>query len=194
MKIILATHNEHKIKEIRKILKNKGLKILSLTDFSQKIRFIENGKTFEENAIIKAKKVAKELNMTAVADDSGLCVDALNGKPGVKSARFVRPPATNTKLCHKLLKVMKGFPHGKRSAHFVCAVAIAWPDGKIRAVEGIVSGDIIDEMKGSCGFGYDSVFVPSGFDITFAQMTQRQKNSLSHRGRAFKKAKKLLSL
>ncbi len=193
MKIILATNNQNKVVEIKKILNIRGLKILSLTDFPQKIKILENGATFEKNSSKKAVGVSQKFNMIAVADDSGLCVDALGGAPGVKSARFVPPPATTQRLCKKLLSKLKNVPEGRRGAFFVCAVAIAFPSGRVKVVEGRCNGTIAFEMKGEEGFGYDPVFIPSGFDKTFAEMTLKEKNRLSHRGRAFAKAKGLLS-
>ena len=193
MKIILATNNKHKVGEIKKILKLKGLEILSLLDFPQKFVPRENGKTFEENAYKKARAAAKKYGMTAVADDSGLCVDALHGCPGVNSSRFVRPPVTAVRLCEKILKVMKNVPHSKRRARFITAVAIVEPGGKAHKVIGSCSGRIIDEMRGSCGFGYDSVFIPKGHKLTFAEMSLSNKNAISHRGSAFRKARHLLA-
>lgn len=187
--IILATSNEHKVHEIRKILKLKNIRVLSFADFSEKIDINENARTFEGNAAKKAKAAAKAFNMTAIADDSGLCVDSLRGAPGVRSARYVKPPVTARRLCKKLLKAMEDVPDDKRGAIFVCCVAIAQPSGRTRTIRGVCRGRIIREMKGSQGFGYDPVFVPEGFSRTFAQMPARKKNSLSHRGRAFLKAK-----
>jgi len=192
LKIILATYNNHKVIEIKKILKMKGVTILSLADFAQKLRTSENGRTFRENALKKAGAAAKKFNMTAVADDSGLCVDALDQGPGVRSARYVRPPVTTKRLCQKLLKAMSSVPDGKRGARFVCAVAIVDPSMRSKVLTGVCQGRIVSGMKGVCGFGYDSVFVPKDHSKTFAQMTTEKKNRLSHRGRAFEQAKKVL--
>ena len=185
MKIILATNNSHKVKEIKKLLKIKGLEILSLSDFSKKIKVAENRNTFKGNAIKKAKAVSRMFNMIAVADDSGLCVDALGGKPGVRSARFVNPPVTPQKLCNKLLKYMDGIQTSKRKARFVCAVAVVYPNGKIFTTEGICNGKIGSSIKGSSGFGYDPVFIPKGHSKTFAEISMKEKNRMSHRGKAF---------
>lgn len=192
MQIVLATSNKDKVREIRKILNIKGLKIASLSDFPQKIKVSENGRTFKENAVKKAKAVEKELGLVSIADDSGLCVDALHRRPGVRSARFVRPPVTSKRLCEKLLKVMKDVPDNKRTAYFITVVAIARPGRKIRTIEGKVRGRIIRQLKGTCGFGYDSVFVPCGSTRTFAQISTAQKNRVSHRGIAFRKTRKYL--
>ncbi|MFA5097181.1 MAG: RdgB/HAM1 family non-canonical purine NTP pyrophosphatase [Candidatus Margulisiibacteriota bacterium] len=192
MQIVLATSNKDKVREIGKILDIKGLKIASLSDFPKKIKVSENGRTFKENAVKKARAVEKELGLVSIADDSGLCVNALNKKPGVRSARFVAPPATPKRLCEKLLRVMKGFPEGKRTACFVCAVAIARPGKKIKTIEGKVKGSIICQLKGKRGFGYDPVFVPFGTHKTFAQISTAQKNRISHRGIAFRRTRKYL--
>lgn len=182
-KILLATNNPHKVKEIKDILKIKGLKILSLLDFNEKFNVKENGKTFKENAVKKARVAAKKFGLISVADDSGLCVKALNARPGVRSARYVRPPVTSQRLCAKLLKEMEGKPN--RRAFFVCSVAISFPDGKVKTVEGRCYGRISEIIKGSKGFGYDPVFIPDGYSKTFAEVSRSQKNKLSHRGRAF---------
>ena len=192
MQIVLATSNKDKVREIGKILDIKGLKIASLSDFPKKIKVSENGRTFKENAVKKARAVEKELGLVSIADDSGLCVNALNKKPGVRSARFVAPPATPKRLCEKLLRVMKGFPEGKRTAYFVCAVAIARPGKKIKTIEGKVKGSIICQLKGKRGFGYDPVFVPFGTHKTFAQISTAQKKRISNRGIDFRRTRKYL--
>jgi XTP/dITP diphosphohydrolase len=193
MKIVLATSNQDKVREIKKILKIKGVHILSLADFPEKIRIVENGRTFKENATKKSSAVSKKLGFIAIADDSGLCVDALNKRPGIRSARFVQPPVTSQKLCEKLLKVMKNVRDNKRDAYFICAVAISIPGKKIKVIEGKIKGSIIRQLKGTCGFGYDSVFVPCGLTKTFAQISTAQKNKISHRGIAFRKTRKYLA-
>lgn len=192
MKIILATNNKHKVSEIKKILKLRGLEILSLLDFPRKFVPRENGRTFEENAFKKARATAKRYGMMAVADDSGLCVKALHGRPGVDSATYVKPPVTAVRLCEKILKVMKNVPHSKRGAKFITVVAIVEPGGKALKAIGSCPGSIIDEMRGSCGFGYDSVFIPKGHKQTFAEMSLSKKNAISHRGSAFRKARHLI--
>lgn len=191
-KVILATNNKDKAREIKKILNIKGASVISLPDLPQKIKVIESGSTFEENAIKKAKAVAKKFKLIAVADDSGLCVNALRGGPGVKSARYVRPPVTTEKLCRKLLEEMKKVPDDKRGAQFICCVSIAEPDGRIKVLQGMCPGIITRQMRGTGGFGYDPVFIPRGFLKTFAEMPVEDKNRISHRGRAFVKAKKTL--
>ena len=177
-KLLVATTNQNKLAEIRHILKlpveGCGLKVA------------ETGKTFEENAIKKAKAVASKFKTAAIADDSGLMVDCLNGSPGVRSARFASPPTPHN-LCTKLLAAMKNCKN--RNAQFVCVIAKANPDGRIKTFKGIVKGKIINEMRGSHGFGYDPVFVPNGYKKTFAEMSPAFKNRISHRARALRKLK-----
>lgn len=191
--ILLATNNRHKVSEIKKILRLKGLKVLCLKDVRGKLSVKEDGATFAQNAAKKARAAAKKFGITAVSDDSGLCVNALKGLPGVRSARFVKPPVTPKRLCEKLLKKMIAVPESRRKAFFACYVAVADPSGRCTTVSGVCAGSIAREMKGERGFGYDAVFIPSGFSRTFAQMTSMQKNRLSHRGKAFAKLKQVLS-
>ena len=181
--IIVATTNPHKLREIGQILK--GARVNGLGT-----RVWENGKTFEENAIKKAKAIKLKPNQIAIADDSGLMVNCLNGRPGVKSARFANPPTVHN-LCIKLLNVMR-WCRGKRWAKFVCVIAIAYPSGKVETVKGICRGKIIHEMKGTHGFGYDPVFVPDGYKKSFAEMKPAFKNKISHRARALRKLKQII--
>lgn len=185
MEILAATSNRHKLREIQAILRSPVI--------GRQSSAIENGRTFEANAIKKVKAIKLRPGQVALADDSGLMVDCLGGKPGVKSARFVSPP-TAENLCCKLLKVMSS-ESGVRSrkARFVCVIAVAYPNGKIKTVKGVCHGKIINEMRGEHGFGYDPVFVPRGHNKTFAEMSPATKNRLSHRGRALKKLRQLLS-
>lgn len=176
--IVVATSNKHKLREIQQILK--------LSAVSCKLKVKEDQPTFEGNAIKKAKAALKKTGQISMADDSGLEVKCLGGKPGVRSARFAKPD----QLCQKLLRVMRQ-RSGKRSAKFVCVIAIAYPNGKIKTVKGICKGKIIHEMKGNKGFGYDPVFVPSGYKKTFAEMSSRTKNRLSHRARALRSLKNI---
>ena len=183
MEIVVATTNQHKLKEIRHILRKKEVE-----GWRGKVR--EDGGSFEENAIKKAKAVVKKPGKIVIADDSGLMVDCLDGKPGIKSARFASPP-TPENLCKKLLRVMR-LRGSNRRAKFVCVIAICYPSGKTRTVKGICHGKIIHEMRGSRGFGYDPVFVPRGYKKTFAEMKPAMKNRISHRARALRKLKTIL--
>ena len=187
--LIIATRNKGKIREIKHFLKPLRLKITSLLDLPKLSDIRETGKTFEENAIRKARTIAKKTKELVLADDSGLEVKALKGKPGIRSARYAGPNPTTIRLCRKLLKEMKS--NKDRRARFVCVIAIADPK-KVRTVKGICKGKVIFGMKGKHGFGYDPVFVPDGYKKTFAQMSLKLKNSISHRGKALKKAKACL--
>lgn len=180
MKIIVATGNKHKLREIRQILR------LPVAGCQLPVK--EDGATFEANAIKKAKAIKLKEGEIAIADDSGLMVDCLNGRPGVRSARFANPP-TPEKLCKKLLRFVKG---KKRAARFVCVIAIVYPNGKIKTVKGICRGRIATEMRGSQGFGYDPVFIPSGYKKTFAEMKPTMKNRISHRAKALRKLKNVI--
>ncbi len=189
--LIIATKNKGKVREIRHLLKPLKLKVLSLLDINGIGNIKEDGKTFKANAVKKASTVAKMLNSIVIADDSGLEVEALGGKPGIRSARFAGPNPTTKKLCAKLLRLMKSKKN--RKARFVCDIAIVKAKGDIKVVEGICMGRIIDRMIGKQGFGYDPVFVPQGYYQTFAQMPLKLKNRISHRGKALKKAKAVLA-
>ena len=184
---MLATKNKGKVREIRHVLHPLKIKIISLLDLHKAPNIKESGTTFEENAVKKAQIMAKRLNIKVLADDSGLEVYALGGKPGIRSARYAGPDPTTEKLCKKLLKAMSG--KKDRRARFVCDIAIAIPGKKPVVIEGICRGKIADKMAGSRGFGYDPIFVPEGNNKTFAQMPMSLKNRISHRGKALKKAK-----
>ena len=166
MELVVATKNKKKLEEIKEILKGFNLKIFSLADYPKAPRIIENGKTFRENAIKKAVKIAKFTQKLTLGEDSGLCVDALKGKPGVYSSRFAGKPACRTgrdksdrKNNLKLLKLLKGLPVNKRKAHYYCAVALADNNGLAGVAEGERSGFIGFTLKGNFGFGYDPLFV-----------------------------------
>lgn len=181
MKLLVATTNKHKLKEIQHIL---GVAVEGV-----KLNVKENGRTFEENAVKKSLAGARKFKRMILADDSGLMVNCLKGKPGVRSARYASPPTPHN-LCAKLLKAMRNCKD--RRAQFVCVIAQAYPDGKVRTFKGIVRGRITHEMRGRHGFGYDPVFVPKGFKKTFAQMAPAAKNRISHRARALKMLKSYL--
>jgi len=182
--ILVATTNEHKLREIHHIL---GARY-RVFGTGKKVK--EDGKTFEANAIKKVKAMKLLPGEIAIADDSGLMVDCLGGKPGVKSARFASPPTAGN-LCRKLLGVMR-MCSAKRGAKFVCVMAVKYPSGKIKTARGVCHGKIIHEMRGEHGFGYDPVFLPSGYKKTFAEMLPTMKNRLSHRAKALKKLKTIL--
>ncbi len=187
-KIALATQNKDKIKEIKKIL-GKNFKFVQLYKFP---KIIENGKTLEENAVKKAKAIFKIIKITTLADDSGLEVKALGGRPGVYSARFAGKNCNYSDNNKKLLKLLSNVPYKKRRAKFKTVVVIIFPDGKIKTTGGSVSGYITTNLIGKNGFGYDPVFYYPKLKKTFSQLTTAQKNRISHRAIAFKKAKKIL--
>lgn len=193
MKIVLATRNKKKAEEMKKILTAAGVhvdNVLTLEDFSECPDVVEDGSTFEANAVKKALHVAKHTGMAAIADDSGLEVDALNAAPGVLSARYAGEPSDDKKNTEKLLKEMQNVPDEKRTARFACCIALALPDKPDKEVKtffGTVEGTIGTEPRGNNGFGYDPVFYPEGSDRTFAEMSDNEKNAISHRGRAIRK-------
>jgi len=193
MDLIVATKNKKKLEEIKEILKGLNLKILSLADYPRAPRIIENGKTFRENAIKKAVKIAKFTQKLTLGEDSGLCVDALKGKPGVYSSRFAGKDKSDPKNNLKLLKLLEGLPVNKRKARYYCAVALADKDGLAGVTEGECSGFIGFTEKGSFGFGYDPLFVIPEYKKTFAQLGPAIKHRMSHRFRALQKAKSHLA-
>lgn len=189
--IVFASHNEGKIKEIKKLLAPYGIKVKSALDMNLP-DVEETGKTFEENSLLKSRTIAKLVNMPCLADDSGLCVDALNGAPGVYSARYA-PNRDFDKGMEKLLAEIEKSPNKSRNAHFSCVISLAWPDGQYKVFAGQVDGKIAFHKMGAGGFGYDPLFVPEGFTSSFAQMSQEEKNKISHRGRAVEKLKDFLN-
>lgn len=189
--IVFASHNEGKIKEIKKLLAPYGIKVKSALDMDLP-DVEETGETFEENSLLKSRTIAKLVNKPCLADDSGLCVDALNGAPGVYSARYA-PNRDFDKGMEKLLAEMEKSPNKSRNAHFSCVISLAWPDGQYKVFAGQVDGKIAFHKMGVGGFGYDPLFVPEGFTCSFAQMSQEEKNKISHRGRAVEKLKDFLN-
>ncbi len=192
MELIVATKNNKKLKEIKAILKGLNLKVTSLLDCKEKIKIIENGKTFSENAIKKAVKVAKFTGKLSLGEDSGLCVDALNGAPGVSSARFSGKNKSDIRNNLKLLKFLKGIPLNKRKAYYLCAVALADKSGLLGVVEGKCFGRITLAARGKNGFGYDPLFLIPKYNKTFGQLSQKIKHSMSHRYHALKKVHKVI--
>jgi len=190
--IVIATRNPGKFREITAILKSPLIKFLSLLDFPKIPEIIEDGATFAENAQKKAMIISELTGRFALADDSGICVEALQGKPGIFSSRFAGENATDEERCQKLLKQMEGIPLTKRKAAFVCAIAIASPQGKVQAVEGKCSGLISLSPRGTHGFGFDPIFLLPKLGKTMAELTPEEKNKISHRARALRKIKKIL--
>ena len=194
MKLVLATRNQGKVREIGEILKDEnGLELLSLCNYPDAPDVVEDGNTYEENAIKKASVLAEYTGHLTIADDSGLAVDALDGAPGVHSARYAGEEASDQDRIAKLLDALDTVPDDRRSARFICAVAIAEPLAQAQVVRGICEGCIIHTPRGKSGFGYDPIFVPVGYDKTFAELGDEIKNEISHRAKALDKARKLLS-
>lgn len=185
--LVIATTNKNKLKEFQEILKDLHVEIRSLADFGPIPVAVEDGSTFEENAYKKAHHTAKILGLPALADDSGLVVDALNGDPGVFSARYAGDSATDENNCSKLLRELDGVKN--RRAHFQCALSIAVPSGPALTYEGSCSGIILEEKRGENGFGYDPLFYYEDLGKTFAEMSMSEKNQVSHRGKALSEVK-----
>jgi len=190
--LVVATKNKKKLKEIAEILEGLDFKFSSLSDYSKAPRIVENGKTFKENAVKKAVKIARFTKKLTLGEDSGLCVYALKGAPGIYSSRFAGKDKSDAQNNAKLLKLLRGLPQRKRKAYYACAVAIADKDGLIGVVEGRCSGVIGLELKGKRGFGYDPLFVIPKYKKTFAQLGEKIKHKMSHRYHALEKAKKIL--
>jgi XTP/dITP diphosphohydrolase len=183
--VVLATRNPGKLRELDRILSSQ-IRLAGLEDFPGAPDVPETGATFEENALLKARAIAAHTGLAAVADDSGLCVDALNGMPGVLSARWAGGHGDDQANLDLLLAQIADVPDARRGARFVCAAALVAPDGREWVVTGTIEGRLIRVPRGSGGFGYDPIFVPDGFAQTTAEMTAEAKNAISHRGRAFR--------
>lgn len=187
MELLIATNNPDKYAEMKEMLADLPVELRSLQDFPDAPEVEEDRDTFAGNAAKKASEMAKLNGMPAVADDSGLCVDALDGAPGVYSARYAGPNGTYRDVCKKLLREMRRVPNGERQAHFTCHIAMADSRGRIRLrAEGRCEGTIIREMRGGRGFGYDPVFLYQQAGKTFAQMVPVEKHKFSHRGAAMR--------
>lgn len=182
--LIVATRNRGKLAEIRKILEGVPCSIYSLDDFSDIPEIQEDGATFEQNAVKKASTIAKITGFPSLADDSGLAVDALGGKPGVFSARYAGDNATDEMNNAKLLEELKGTPSESRGAAFHCVIALCMPDGVCATFSGEMRGSILPAPQGSGGFGYDPLFLVEGEGMSLAELSLDKKNSLSHRGKA----------
>ena len=192
MELVIATTNKGKLREIQELLKDLDVCVMSLADFHGYPDVIEDGKTFRDNALKKARDIAAFTGKPTLADDSGLMVDALGGGPGVYSARYSGKDADDLKNNKKLLRKMKDVPDAERGAQFVCVMALVFPDGEEKVVSGLVRGRITREPRGPRGFGYDPLFYYSRARMTFAEMGPEEKNKVSHRARALKKIKEAL--
>lgn len=186
MRMIAATNNSHKLEEIREILKDKGIEVKSMAEAGLAVEVEENGDTFIENALIKAREVWRLTGEAAIADDSGLEVEVLDGQPGVKSARYSGETGADKdrKNNEKLKKALMGVPEDKRGARFCSVIAAVFPDGRELTAQGYVYGKIGYEEKGEHGFGYDPLFIVDGYNKTMAELSSEEKNRISHRANA----------
>jgi XTP/dITP diphosphohydrolase len=192
MKIVLATHNRHKVEEIRSILSDSSVELLSLDSFPEIGEIVEDGTTLEENARKKARTVFEKTSILSLADDTGLEVDALDGRPGVYSARYSGEKATYEENNKKLLLEMEGVPFERRTAKFRCVISIIG-NGIDEIAVGEMRGKILKETRGKNGFGYDPLFLPDGYEMSYAEMDSSLKNKLSHRAKALQEARKILT-
>lgn len=190
MKAVLASNNKHKLVEIKTMLSDKFQDIYTLADLNINVEIEENGSTFEENAYIKANTIAKLTGLPAIGDDSGICVSALNGEPNIYSARYAGEPCNdknnNTKLLSKLHALENSGDKVDRTAYFQSVVVLCYPDGSFISGSGRTYGKIIDDYRGSNGFGYDPIFLSDELGKTFGEATMEEKNKISHRSRALK--------
>ncbi len=184
MNFVLASKNKHKAMEIENIL-GSSISIITMDETAAAgLDIDENGETFEENALIKARAVAKATSLPTIADDSGICVEALNGKPGVRTARFAGEHASDDENIDKLLSELSDIPEEKRGAYFACSIAVVFPNGEEQTFFGKCEGKILTERHGKNGFGYDPVFFVPEYGCSMAELPAETKNSISHRSRA----------
>lgn len=191
-RLIFATGNQDKMREIREILGDKDYEILSMKEAGIDLDIIEDGSTFEENAMIKAKAVMETTGALTLADDSGLEIDAFGGGPGIYSARYLGTDTSYIEKNKVILEKLKDIPEEKRTARFVCAIAAAFPNGQTLTTRGTMEGIIGYEAKGENGFGYDPIFYLPQLEKYSAELSRDEKNSLSHRGEALRKMKEIL--
>ena len=193
MKIVIATSNSHKVREIAdKLSDHDRFMFVSMKDACPPMDIIEDGLTFEANALIKARAVAAASGLAALADDSGIVVDALGGEPGIYSARYGNLPDDKSRY-ERILSLMEKVPDEKRSARFVCAIALVLPDGRTFTAEGTCEGSISRKPKGDHGFGYDPIFTVKGSTLTMAEIPLDEKNRISHRALALDRMRQVLS-
>lgn len=190
--IIFATTNQNKVREVRMMLEGDKIQVKTLKDINLDVDIVEDGKTFEENAIIKAKTIMEMTGEIAMADDSGLEVDYLNGEPGIYSARYMGEDTSYEIKNNHIIDLLKDAKDEERSARFVCAMAVAFPDGEIKTCSGTIEGVIGYEEKGTNGFGYDPIVYVPEYGMTTGEMAPELKNSISHRGKALEQMKIIL--
>ena len=192
VELVLATRNRHKGEELTALLGDVGIRIRTLADFPEAPEVEEDGLTCEANAIKKATEISRATGLPAVADDTGLEVDALGGRPGVYAARYAGEDATYDDNCHKLIQELSGVPRERRTARFMTVAAIAVPGEPVQVAHGVLEGYITESPVGAGGFGYDPVFFVPALNATLAEIPAEQKNRISHRAKAFLQAKELL--
>jgi XTP/dITP diphosphohydrolase len=196
-KLVIATNNRGKLREFQQLLAGSGFQLVTPGDLGLRWEVEETGSSFEENARLKAVDAARATGLPALADDSGLEVDYLDGRPGIFSARYAGGDRTNGSLnereqCEMILQELHGVPDAQRTARFRCVIAIATPDGATQTVDGLFEGRIGHEIRGEHGFGYDPIFLVRGRDVTSAELPPDEKNAISHRGQAARKALAIL--
>ena len=190
--LVLASGNKGKLAEFQRLLDGLDVQIHSMKDYPEIGEIVEDGSTFAENALIKARAVCKATGKPAMADDSGLAVDALNGAPGIYSARFAGEQRSDADNNAKVLQLMETVADADRTARFFCVIAIVLPDGREYTVEGTCEGIILHALRGEVGFGYDPLFYVESMNKTFAELTMEEKNRISHRGHANRKAVEII--
>jgi len=193
-RIAIASRNRHKLRELARICADWPVAWVSFADAGASFPHVdETGDSYLENALLKARAVAAALDVPAIADDSGIEVDALGGRPGPRSARYAGDAATDEQNLVALMRAVAGIPAGGRTARYRCVAAIAWPDGSELHAEAVCEGALVGKRRGRAGFGYDPIFVPAGWDQTMAELTDEQKDRISHRGRAFRSLRAALA-
>jgi XTP/dITP diphosphohydrolase len=193
-RLAIASRNPHKLRELGRICADWPVAWLTVDDHGGPWPDVEETEdTYLGNAMLKAHATARALGVPALADDSGIEVDALGGAPGPRSARYAGEPADDERNLRQLLRAVAGVPGSGRTARYRCVAAIAWPDGTARHAEGTCEGALVTKRRGERGFGYDPIFVPAGWDVTMAELTDEQKDRISHRGRAFRALRELLA-
>ena len=188
-KLVLATRNQGKIIEFRRILEELApgqIELIGVDQFPHLVDVDETGSTFEENSLLKARYTSEATGLPAIADDSGLCVDALNGDPGIFSARWAGVHGDDRANVEKVLQQLADVPDEKRTAHFMCVASLVMPDGRHQVAEGRFEGHILHAPVGENGFGYDPIFQPLGLSISSAQMSAQEKDAMSHRGKSLR--------
>lgn len=190
--VIIATKNRGKSREFEDMFRKRGYQVLTLLDYPEIADIEETGNTFEENAIIKAEAVSKTLNKLVISDDSGLIIDALEGRPGIFSARYAGEQKDDQANIDKVLEELSGIPFNKRTARFYCALAVAAPGQKTLTVSGTCEGKILEERRGTNGFGYDPIFFVDEKEQSMAELSSEEKNQISHRAGAIHKLDQIL--